>query len=719
MFRVQPGQFEVSPSKDPGVARRVRWVLLVSTVVLVLLALFLAIRFLVVRAQVSALALETARTEAQAAATTIDVALLRAQTLAVAIGDDLAAGSLAYAEVPERLQALLAAEPELDGVAVTCEPFACDPNLRLTQVYAFRDANQGLGLLEGATYDYTLPPQDDLGAPATGWYYDPIREGAQWSEPFLATGAAKVLIEYGTPFARLDPADPAPAGLVTVDFSTQGMRRLMANLELGGRGYGFIVTADGTFLSHPDIRFVARRSIFDPASGYDAAVQAAVRRALAGEMVELAQPDAVTGREAWFFLVPLESNGGVVGVVIDAADMAPPAEATLRNLVALGLTLGGLMVLLTALVVRVEHGGRRELWLLALVFTGVCVGLIGLTWRLSALTRDQASLALTSPATVERMVERYREGLHGDEQPFVVPTGIELTALQFPTPTTVTINALIWQRYADTIPEEVERGFALSQTIGELLPIEEAARVREGDGELIVWRVGIVLQQRFDPLRFPFDTRAVEVWLQPAELDENVMLTPDLEAYPLLRPSALPGVGEAIWLNQWELENSYFTLREGHEGASLGLSRRADRLPPPELFFTLTLQRQVVGPFIAYLLPGMVTLVLVFAFLMSDRQISDRQDLVAALSYAAALFFVIALAHTALRENVAAIGITYLEHLYLLLYLIVVAVIFDAFLLVRAPNLPLITYGDHLLPKLLYWPFCAFAMLVSTLVIFV
>ncbi|NCC33865.1 MAG: hypothetical protein EOM24_17890, partial [Chloroflexia bacterium] len=475
MFPLQSGQFELTPSKDPGVDRRVRWVLLAGALVLLLLTLFLAIRFLVVRAQVSTEALELARSEAQAAATTIDAALLRAQALAGALGDDLASGVLAYAEVPQRLRALLAAEPELDGLAVTCEPFACDPNLRLTQVYAFRDAHQGIGLLEGATYDYTLPPQDDPGAPATGWYYYPIREGAQWSEPFLATGAAKVLIEYGMPFARLDSADATPGGLVTVDFSTQGMRRLMANLELGGRGYGFILSADGTFLSHPDVRFVARRSIFDPTSGYDATVQAAVRRALAGEVVEIAQPDAVTGRQAWFFLVPLEANGGVVGVVIDAADLSPPAEATLRNLVALGLTSGGLLVLLTALAVRVEHGGRHELWLVALVFTGVCVGLIGLTWWLSGLTRDQADLALTSRATVERIVERYREGLNGDQQPFVVPTGIELTALQFPTPTTVTLNAVIWQRYADTIPEEVERGFALPQTIGELLPIEEAA----------------------------------------------------------------------------------------------------------------------------------------------------------------------------------------------------------------------------------------------------
>jgi hypothetical protein len=53
-----------------------------------------------------------------------------------------------------------------------------------------------------------------------------------------------------------------------------------------------------------------------------------------------------------------------------------------------------------------------------------------------------------------------------------VPTDIAITALQFPTPTTVTLNATIWQRYADSISAEIERGFVLPQTLGELLPIE-------------------------------------------------------------------------------------------------------------------------------------------------------------------------------------------------------------------------------------------------------
>jgi hypothetical protein len=53
---------------------------------------------------------------------------------------------------------------------------------------------------------------------------------------------------------------------------------------------------------------------------------------------------------------------------------------------------------------------------------------------------------------------------------------------------------------------------------------------------------------------------------------------------------------------------------------------------------------------------------------MSNREVSDQQDPVAAPSHAAALVSVMVLAHTALRDSIAAVKMTYLEYLYILLY---------------------------------------------------
>ncbi|MFV9504411.1 MAG: hypothetical protein AB4911_07580 [Oscillochloridaceae bacterium umkhey_bin13] len=700
--------------------RRLRAGLILATIVMGALSALLITNYLLLRNQLVTAALTTARSEASRAVATIDGALLQAQATAEQISADLASGDLVFADVTARLIADLEANPDLDGLAVTCEPFVCDPALRLAQVYVYRDAvTQTVGVLDVATYDYTLPPSAEPGAPQTAWYYHPLREGPQWGEPFLATGAAKVLIEYGTPFARPGSDDPRPGGVVTADFSLVGMRSLVSQMDLGIRGYGFITSQQGTFFAHPDPQFVAQLSIFDPASRHDPAVQAAARQALAGETVEIQHVDSITGRQSWFYMAPLLSNQGMVAVVLDAADLRPPSATILRQLSAIGLSLGLFVVLLLAVLVRAERGQPAQLWVVALSFTFISVCLIMLTWWLNAFTRDHTADAIADTTAVERILTRYKQGLDPRDQPLVVPTGIEITAIQFPNATSTTLNATIWQRYHDDLPDDLERGFILPQTIGELLPIEEAAVIRDGDADVLIWRVGIVLQQRFDPSRFPFDTRNVTIRILPAEIERNVVLVPDLAAYPMTRPSALPGLAEGMRLNDWRFESSFFTLQPIREASNLGVSTRTLRPPPPQLTFMLNAQRNVVGPFIAYLIPGLVTLALVFAFLMSDRQLTDQQDLVAALSYAAALFFVIAVAHNALRDSVAAIGITYLEHLYLLLYVIVLAVIIDALLLVRAPWLPLITYGEHLLPKLLYWPLCTLALLVATLVTFV
>jgi hypothetical protein len=80
---------------------------------------------------------------------------------------------------------------------------------------------------------------------------------------------------------------------------------------------------------------------------------------------------------------------------------------------------------------------------------------------------------------------------------------------------------------------------------------------------------------------------------------------------------------------------------------------------------------------------------------------------------------VIVLARTAPCESTAAVKITCLEHLYILLCTLVLLVIIGVFLVVRQPSAVLIQYRNNLLPKLLYWPISNILFLLSTLAAFV
>ena len=708
----------VSASANRFRLRGNRGMLLIGLGLMVGLTLLLTVRHLNNRSAAAAMMGQMVRGDLSRSVTTIDAAFVEAQAVADRVAADLASGALPYDQVLARLKTDLAATPNLNGLAVAFEPFAFDPRQRLYQSYVFRTRAGRIESLLGATYDYTRPPQKHPNAPQTAWYYDAIRSGAHWNAPFLATGAGRVLVEYARPFA--DPANPGkPAGVVTADLSLREVRELLSRLDLGTQGYGFVIGSDGRFLDYPDGSRITRSSIFDPDSGFDPAVQAAASRALAGETVELRNVDALSERDAWLFLAPLPTSGGVLVLVVDAADFAPSAEQVLRELVAIALATAGALIFGVALVTTIQHGGQPALWLLAILFSATCVMLNVLIWQLDANLSKQVNPALTTSAAVERSVQIHQSELSPSQLLYVVPTGVELTALQFPDPYSVQVSGFIWQYYADSIPEDVSRGFILSRQLGELPSIQEIERSRRDDGEVIVWHFSAVLQQAWDPQKFPFDERRIEVRVLPAEIEQKVMLTPDLESYTILRPSALPGLDPTVVISNWRFEDGYFSFAQPAERADLGLRGRVEQSATPILEYAIIARRTVLGPFIAYVLPGVIVLALVFAFLLADRQMTDTQDLVSALSYSAALFFVIALAHTTLRDNVGAVGITYLEHLYILLYGVVLVVTVIAFLLVRLPSIFFIRYRGNILPKLLFWPICMAALLLSTLFTFV
>jgi hypothetical protein len=115
----------------------------------------------------------------------------------------------------------------------------------------------------------------------------------------------------------------------------------------------------------------------------------------------------------------------------------------------------------------------------------------------------------------------------------------------------------------------------------------------------------------------------------------------------------------------------------------------------------------------------MIAAAMTFGYLVSGREVGNKDEIVGVLNYAAALFFVVAVIHTALREQIAAVGITYMEHLYILLYLAIVAVAANVFVVASYPHWQIVQYRNNLMPKVLYWPIFAGGMLLSTLFIFV
>mgnify|MGYP001241896052 FL=1 len=708
-----------SPIPPENPQPRLRLALLALSAVALITTLLLVYSYLNLRADTEQNALSSAEAQARTAAAQIDAAFTEVMAIADHLADDLSAGAFPYDQIQERLQTEVTERPDIDGIAVTFEPFVYDSELRLYQHYVYRE-NGAFDVLDGATYDYTTPPGTD-GA-QTAWYHAPLENGAMWNEPFMATGAGKILIEYGVPFYRVgeDHTPENAAGLVTIDYSVQDMRVLMTALELGATGYGFVITPSGTFLAHPIGEYVVNQSIFGLADEMGIAeLRASADRALSGEPVRISWIDPVTGEQSWTFFEPLPSTGWVMGIVLNRAELELDPRENSGWLVGIALS-GAATIFFFALVIAYPRGfSTRELWTISVISSGLCVALIIFIWGITISQHTPEGVRITDRSTLSRFLENVAQSSGVAEPPTEIPTGILIQAMEFPDPTTVRLNGYIWQSYpiGEDAPD-IDQGFVLSGRIGEEATIEEIQRTRIDDRELIVWLIGVSLTQSFDPSMFPFDDRDVDIRITPLDLDARVLFTPDLESYDLINPRLLPGLDSSVQVLNWSLQSSYFSYRQPDLGTTFGVPVRGASTPLPELFFSVNTQRGFVGPFIAYLLPAVVGLLMLFAYLLNERSIGDKEEITSALNFGAALFFVFAVLHTSLRDNIGATGLTYLEYLYVMLYIAIINVAANAFVVVRRPEWAMVSFRSNLIVKVLYFPVFTGALLIITLMVF-
>ena len=686
-----------------------------------LLLVGLIVRNLVLSNQLSSSAFDYATNQAIVAAEQLEVEFADTMRLTEDLAQELSDGRLDYADIAGRLEQVLTANPDLGGITVAFAEGAFSPEYDLYFVYVASDPAGGFYTeMKESLYDYTAPPSADPAAPQTAWFYNPATSGPTWTEPFLASGAGQVLIEYGVPFSAPGAGTDQLAGVVAVDYSLEGMRKLVAGLDLGLTGFGAVYDDSGAFLSHPVPERIAKGNIFTDESLQDDNFQDAARRALAGETISVRR--FVHDEAVWDFFTPLVTTGWALVAQMTEDSFVLGQETLLMNQVAIVLAGGTFLFFLTAVLLHFDRASRDRLWLASITFSviGVVMILIIIGLARNAPKDLGSGILLTS----ETALKRYEEGVaqayveRGLAAPINVPTGVLIQSARFPEPSVVTLNGYVWQRIPKIEGVEITPGISFAQLIDEPAMIEEVYREEREAETLIIWTVTAALRQAFDPEQYPLDLYDINVRFSPLEFANNVVLVPDLQSYNVTAPRSLPGLDDTVRINNWRLIATAFGLDFRQYGTSMGISQRPT-VDVPELAYNIRVERRFLGPFIAFFLPALVATIMIFGFLLIDQKPDEPDEIVTALTYTAALFFVVAVLHDALRDNAAAIGLTYLEYFYLLLYVLTLFVALNSFLVVNYPYLPIISVGNNLITKLLFWPVVVSFMLVATLSAFV
>ncbi|WP_440947658.1 cache domain-containing protein [Methanosarcina sp. T3] len=626
--------------------------------------------------------------------------------IAEEISTDLSSGKLKNdSMIKARLLSEMENNPGIFSIVV-----AYSPSVNAGQLHSFHFKRDGSYVKDYSPiqYNYTSDSEN------TAWYNNPLKKGSGlWNSPYFGTADRKYLIDYSVPFYLAESGNRDEiAGIVGVSHSLEGIRAEVGDLDLGNTGYGFILSGKGVVISCPFQKYLCG-NISELAKEYSDFDLISQNVTDGGYRVT----NSRTGQSFWVFHESIPSTDWTLGIVL-------PLEETLmekkteknRAVILIMLAAFAFSFSLSLLFISLYRHDLGGLWILAFIFSFLCVMGMGFIWyfalNYSSPPCGNGDLVVFDMVDVETVLQ------HSGTDPETprVPTGVFLETMEFSSSNDIILTGYVWQNLSEPSADKASPGFSFPESKEVTI---EKAYVNENEG-VVGWHFKTTLRQQFDYSRYPFDREYV--WIRFwGNASEGNILIPDFDSYDSLMPENLPGLERSLVLEGWEPQKTFFSYRVNSYNTDFGAGNFSHS-NVSELYFNVEIKRNFKDPFVSNLLSVMVISILLFAVLtMTTRD--EKKTLFSfsssgVLSYCSSLFFVLIVAHASLRTRASMHDIIYLEYFYFIMYLAILAVSLNSIVFGSGMNIRFITAKDNLYVKLLYWPVILGCLLLITLLNF-
>lgn len=528
----------------------------------------------------------------------------------------------------------------------------------------------------------------------------------------------------------------------TFIFATQSlmhMQHVLNTLYMGKQGYWFIADANGQIILHPRTIFTERPTFLSDFA------QSTVTPALSSlsTLTEgtLTYNNEVTHQPSWLIYQKITPTGWMLCGVFEQMQAQIPHDDNRHYLmiISMGILLSFLLIMF--IITLLFATARSSQWVLAIVASCACIATIATLWYIAkkypsftyydaahtiipienkvALYTFLDNLQTTQTTEIEPLVDdkkldyylayRYKLGRY-------IPTGTFIHYMHFISESQVQIVGYVWQRYFDGTHDDVVRGFVLPQATSDA-SITELFHKKIERQETIIWRVNATLNQNFSYTRYPFDTRQITIQLWHADFGQNIILVPDLDSYPLLTATSLPGLSGNAYIPNWQFKSSYFgyqnylynSLFGLYTYGPFGIYNLFNKSHTPELHFVATTQRLLMDTLIDDLLPLFLIALLLFVVFITD--IGHGYQVFAAY---ASIFFGIVVAQLHFRGKIPSNQLVYFENIYVIMYLALIITLMFTLLKLQNndPNSPGVKQGK--MAEILYWPILLTTIIILT-----
>lgn len=254
----------------------------------------------------------------------------------------------------------------------------------------------------------------------------------------------------------------------------------------------------------------------------------------------------------------------------------------------------------------------------------------------------------------------------------------------------IQVTGIFWQKYltaGSDYPEEMRQKYqydsykrkGISFPGSHINTIEQVdsmgARLENQPASLFRWNFDVELEQQLSYSLYPFGKNSISLVMFSNNLDDNTILTPDLESYKQTYPTDKPGLDNHFYIKGWDIAGSYYSYSTESYLCNFGNADIYGINQFQEMAFNISISRKFIDILICKFVPLLVVLVLLFTILFV-RVTSDGFNNIIGCS---GLFFVLMLDHINLRESVLSEGIMYLEFCYFISYVLLLLITITSF----------------------------------------
>ncbi len=590
------------------------------------------------------------------------------------------------------------------------------------------------------SYDYT----------GYGWFKNSLKS-PNWFEPYFGKATNSLVAGFGAPFydKAKNEQQNIPAGVIRINFSLDGLKSLVRNLNIGKTGYAFLMSQNGCFIDHPKEKYTV---INKSASTLAVELEQEGKPGEANALLFLSKTakesqnskfrifefkSSDTERSNIMFCKTVGDTGWLLGEVYIKDELYQSREILKRREINIALSLITLLISLSiAILFCFYKYDTKGLWIVSGCFSlfiligigFICYKSLG-EWSYSSTRISSAmdNTIIVDSVGLRKTLNSYEKRLpEYIEDPIYIPTGIFIQSIEFLNSTNVSLSGYVWQKYYDNIDRGIDRGFVFPESVSAEINKAYSRDITNKKGEkykIIGWYFETVLRQSFDYSRYPLDRKQVWIRLWHKDFDRHIILTPDLDSYKLINPSSKPGIEDDFVFSGWEIEGSFFEYKFHSYNSNFGIEDYVGGNDYPELYFTTLLKREFKDACITNLVPLFVVASMLFAILIT---ITKKEyalkffdfSIMNVLGACSALFFIVIFAHIQLRRELVAPTMIYLEYYYFLMYLAILVISINAFMVSMDSKSRFIQYKNNLISHLLYWPITLIVLLVVTLIYF-